>query len=348
MRGIRWILVAIALVCPALARASAAQQLLLVPLAAPAVEAAVAAEVGAHLESEARVLLPLVEPGATRCPTVERSCLVAAGVAAGADVVLHASLRPVGENLVLLLVRVGVEDESIARLSEPLPRGEALRHAVRERLVRLLAPARWVGELLVEATPGSEIWLDGERRGIAPEATHFRDLAPGQHLLRVARTGLGEARAYVEIHFDRQTQVRVEPRSDELAVVGTAELPAAPEPAPGDGQGVWQPLRWSLLGAGGAAIALAAWPALDARSIRSEREALRAGSGAFPAGAAREQRLLQERYERRQIATSALLGSGVLLVAGGAALFWLAPSGSDEGGVSVRAGPDGFSMAGRF
>ncbi len=352
MPGIRWILAALALACPLFASAASTRLLLLPTLALDPPEALVAAQVDRHLAEAAAALgFTRVPPPDRTCTQPEHGCLVALAVAADAERVVHAELRRVGGSLALLLVGAGVGEDSLVRSSDPLPQRDALAGPLRERLLRVVAPERWVGELHIDATPGSEIWLDGERRGVTPLAAPLGGIAPGEHLLRVARAGVGEARASVEIRFGQQTRVRIEPRSDQLAVLGFVPEGTASVAAGGRERVGWlhDPLlRWTLLGAGGGALAGSAWPALDARAIAKERDELRSAGGAFPAAVQARQRDLLGRYERRRLAAVVLLGTGAVLALGAGALFLGGPGAGHADEVQVHAGPGGLGFAGRF
>lgn len=344
---------ALALCCPLLAAADV-ERLLLVPLEAEGVEPALAARVEAALAEELD-RLPTIVPlshAPRGCRPAAHDCMAAAIRRTGAASGLYAALRPAGESVLLVLVRTWPEESEPVRSSEPLPADEDLNQVVRERLVRILAPARWVGALEVEAQPGSEIWLDGELRGVAPLAGPLEGLAPGQHLLRVSRNGQGEARAFVEVRFERTTRVRVEPRSDQVLVLEEAGGGEAPRlHAAAAAEENWldhRTLRWGLLGAGGLVLASSAVPALQAAAIRDEREALRGEGGAFPLAARDRERRLRERHDRRRTAAIALAGTGTALLAGAALLFWLDGEPSGSTGIGVGVGAEGLVLTGSY
>jgi hypothetical protein len=199
------------------------------------------------------------------CGAGDGACLATRARAAGARGVLHASVRPVGGTPSLTLTLVDAGDGSTARAVEPLRPGVPVEPAVREAVFRLLAPERVVGALEVVATDGSEIWIDGVRRGVAPLPA-IEDLAPGQHLLRVVRPGGGEARGTVEVRFEARTRVRVEPRSDELVLL-------AHERAPGEAGGPGERRAGSGDTGSPGAVELAAAGAVSGDAIAIERPA---------------------------------------------------------------------------
>ncbi len=244
MRSAVWLVVAIACLLPS--ASSAAPRSLALSLGVEGIEAE-RAEPIARVIDEAVAELPgwILGERDHGCSAATEACLLAAARAADVDRVLHTTLRPIGEGLSLVLVLVGREPPTRDRYVESIPSGHP--EAARAILFRLLAPERHVGSLAVEAARGSEIWLDGNSHGVAPLAGPIPDLRPGSYVLRVVRPGGAEARSYVEIKFGALTRVRVEPRSDEVSLIGyaasspadgvaSAGNPAAmASPAPADG-----------------------------------------------------------------------------------------------------------------
>ena len=352
MHASRWVLMALALCCPAWAIAEV-ERLLVSPLEAEGIEPTLAARVEAALAEELgrlQAIVPIAHV-AGGCTPSASGCMERAIRATGAASGLRAVLRPAGESTLLVLVRTRPDGEEPERSAEPLPTDADLQRAVRERLVRLLEPASWIGALQVEAHPGSEIWLDGELQGTAPLPGPLEGLAPGQHLLRVGRNGQGEARAYVDVRFEQTTRVRVEPRSDEVLFVEEASGRAVPLRSPADegADGLdLRIVRWGLVGAGGVALATSLLPAAQAASLHDEREGLRGAGGAFPVGARDRERTLRERHGRRKTAALVLAGTGTALLAGAALLFWLDDEPSDTQGLDVGVGAEGLALTGRF
>jgi hypothetical protein len=267
---------------------------------------------------------------ADRCGAGDEPCLAALARSVGAGAVLYVSLRPVGGTPSLCLTRIdAAPGRPAARAVEALRPGVPVEPPVREAVFRLLAPDRVAGFLEVEATEGSEIRVDGRRQGVAPLPA-IGGLAPGQHLLRVVRPGGGEARGTVEVRFEGRTRVRIEPRSDDVVMVGHEEPPPVAEPlpaaaleVPAEPFPVWTVAGWSAVGAGGALAAGALIPVLAAARARDEARALRDPAGRLPASRVDEDRRLAEEAAGHDRTATALLAVGASLVASGVTVLLL-------------------------
>lgn len=360
MAGVRWFLVWLVLLL--LPGQAAAMRLLVLPLQHRGPEAERARSVEKVLLEAVASLdgIVRIEPAAPiACAAHDVDCLAGIARAAGADRVLSSSLRPVGPTQALLLLSVPADGSAADRVSETLAPGSDAEALVRERVVGLLAPDSLAGGLDVEASEGSRIFVDGELRGTAPLPAPIGGLRPGQHQLRVERAGAGEARSYVEIRFARVTRVRIEPRSDQVALVGfdpqlRREEPAPPvqvrepELAPSPGLLRSPALRWGLLAAGALAVGGGVLPVVDGQSLREERDSLRDGEGRFaPADRSREA-ALRASYEKRQTASTVLFATGGVLLAGAGALFVLELVDGPGAGAAVVATPGGVGLASEF
>lgn len=362
MERIRWILVAFVLL---LSGNAVASRLLVLPLLAEGVEAERAARIQAAIveaTSTLHTVQRMAPRGPTFCPPTDLVCIGTAGRDAGADRVLHATVRPLGDSLSLLLLVVEArENGELGRSAEPIQPSQPVERVVRERVVGLLEPSRHVGSLWVEAPDGSTIFVDGEPRGSAPLAEPIGGLAPGQHMLRVVRGGAAEARAYVEIRFASVTRVRIEPRSDQVALEGFDEVEEHGEAGADTGSAAFSDAgrthgllgapewKWVLLGSSGLAL-VAGWAvSSEGEELSRERASLRGANGGFaPVDLGREASLRRS-YERRQGWSTTLYVTGGLLAAGAGTLFVLdaLPQGGNTT-VELAATPRGLGLMGRF
>ncbi|AKU89777.1 hypothetical protein AKJ08_0164 [Vulgatibacter incomptus] len=348
---------------------AAEPRILALPIDADGVPARQVAEVQAELDRAlaelhgwSRIGLPAPPP----CERSDEACLAEAGRAARADRIFAPSLRSLGGALVLAAVSVDPESGSAQRLTQAIAGSPA--GAARELVVRAITPERWTGRLEVDAARGSEIWIDGVLHGSSPLEGAITGLVPGPHVLRVVRPGGGEARSYVEVRFGAATRVRVEPRSDDVTLVGVEPAPVAatalsegPAAVAVDRDGGlprgWTIAKWALLGGGAAVAAAGTIPAAAAGASLRERDALRDGSGSFPADARARQEELGRRYEaRRSAATGLFVAGGAMLVGAGVLFAWeaLLPGGErDErrdraASVALTVSADGAGVVGRF
>lgn len=155
---------------------------------------------------------------------------------------------------------------------------------ISEREQRLLE--RGVQQLTVMSEPkGATLSIDGEPVGVTPWTG---EIAPGEHLLLVRRSGFADSERRVQLAADRSQDVVVrlvpgQALTETVEPVPPAAPPAPPEPPPRheaappqSGLGVWP---WVALGAGAATLGAAATFELlrgssedDARDAHSQVE----------------------------------------------------------------------------
>ncbi|HEX4385390.1 MAG TPA: hypothetical protein VH083_20665 [Myxococcales bacterium] len=140
------------------------------------------------------------------------ACATAAASRAGARQVILGTASQLGDSFMidvkLLDAKTGQE---LRRAMHPSNSRDALIETLRDSAVELLAPARFVGGLMVEVpdAPGAAVFVDGKRVGTAPLGQSIDDLLPGQHTLRVVDKGR-ERSIFVEVHYGRTGKARVE------------------------------------------------------------------------------------------------------------------------------------------
>jgi len=193
----------------------------------------------------------------------------------------------------------------------------ALRNTVREVLVRLLLPERWVGALdLRISEQGARVYLDGKLLATSPLDKPLTGLVPGKHILRITKEGYDEFSRFVEVRYGQTARLDIDLKN--AMVVGLLyerEKPKPPPPPPpanppprarkappAPGSRALPAVGWSLLG-GGAAVA-------------------GAGAGLAFAGG-------------KKTAGMVMIAAGATLVVGGVLALLLAP-GSDTTGENGR------------
>lgn len=319
------------LLCPASGPAAPGRRLAVIRSAEAGEATALDGEVGRTLGAVLSELVVEV-PVEDRCRPADGGCLAGLARANDAEATLHVSLRPVGGTPSLCLLRADATGGPASRIVEPLRPGVPVAPTIREAVFRLLAPDRATGALEVQATEGSEIWIDGTRRGAAP-LPPITGLSPGQHLLRVVRPGGGEARGTVEVRFETLTKVRIEPRSDELHLVAHDDAPPTrpdPSPVPPDAIEVpierfptWTFAGWTAVAAGGTLVLGAVLPALAAERARDDARRLRDHAGVLPRDRADDDRRLAAEVRGHERTAAILASIGASLFFGGATLLVL-------------------------
>lgn len=349
---------ALAILMLLVAGSARAEKLLVLPVVAEGADAGRAAQIQAGLDAavaDVRGALEVVPPaGPTFCGSLDDACIASAGKAAGASRVLHTAARPVGETLSALLVLVPVGAGATRKEAVTIGAGVDAGPLVRAAAVQLVAPARYTGSLVVEASDGSALFVDGAKLGVTPLAAPIEGLPPGQRSLRVVRPGGAEARALVEIRYATLTRVRVEPRSDLLEVLafdaGVAPGEAVPSAAlaPAEEEGV-RPARIGqgvLAGVGLVAIGAGVLFALEASDAEAGLEGLQDGSGNYPVGSAAERTRLLDELDANGTRATASFAAGGALLAGAALWFWLDEAPPAK--AALAPSPRGIGFAGSF
>jgi hypothetical protein len=215
----------------------------------------------------------------------ETACLCAIGRALGVELLVTGLLGELGDDYTfdLKLVAIGPCSEQ-GRINEALSgREDLLIPAIRQALVKLVAPDRHVGSLSVELpVEGAEIRVDGKLMGRSPLAQPIAGLRPGVHRLVIARQGYSDFQEDVPVRFEQVTRVKVDLGSSALTGLtyereAPAEARAVVQAPPPPGRSRLWEAGWSLTGVG---LALAAGSGLvtwRAAVCRSEVEAAARG-----------------------------------------------------------------------
>jgi hypothetical protein len=211
--------------------------------------------------------------------------------ALGLDWIVTGTMTGIGEHLAVDLRLVnGREGSELRRIAAELAVEAELRAGqMTELAVRLLAPEKWKGSLLVETSvSGASIFLDEQQLGVTPLAAPLENLAPGKHILRVVKEGYADFSHFVNIKFNQLAQVKVNLENSLVEGLLYQDDTARPAPAPAAEAlhtVVVQPSRlpaWLALGA--ALAAGAAGTALWLKDYRAPAAVLMAAAGVAAAG----------------------------------------------------------------
>ena len=142
------------------------------------------------------------------------ACAALAASRAGARELIIGTASQLGDaymiDLKLLDARSAVE---LRRTTKPVSGSpDALIDTLREAVVQLLAPARFVGAMHIDVpgVAGAALFVDGKQVGTTPLATPIEGLAPGPHTVRVVAGKAGETSAFVDVRFGQVTNARIE------------------------------------------------------------------------------------------------------------------------------------------
>ena len=204
-----------------------------------------------------------VTAGEREC-TGEEKCLAAIGKRLGVDLVVTGTVGSLGDNYVLNIKAVDVASGKSQQIqSDPL-RGspDELIEGVRVAAYRLLAPDQLHGAVQIQSDlVGAAVALDGKDLGKTPLANQgvVAKLPLGKHKLRVEAKGYDAFDKDVEVHFQKVSPVlvRLLPSNE---VIGTGKVVLVER----------DPIysrTWFLIGAGVAAVALAAWIGYEAGKV---------------------------------------------------------------------------------
>jgi hypothetical protein len=138
----------------------------------------------------------------------ELPCLAAVGKTLGVERVVAGDAGGLGSGFVVYLRVVDVGSGREVASASAVLRGDdrGLFASARAAAFRLLAPDRYQGRLAVNAdVPGAQLFVDGQRvaRLPAPPVS----LPVGQHAVRVTHEAYRDFLHFVDVQFDRTTEV---------------------------------------------------------------------------------------------------------------------------------------------
>lgn len=176
------------------------------------IEAALVAELGklgVQVAAPAEVATAIKaarQPGLRACDG-DDGCLADLGALVGAGRVVAGEIGGLGDVQVVYLELVDVPTRKEVRRSQA-PLG-ASRTELRAAVVQLLEPARYLGNLRVDAAiPGAAVFVDGRRVGVTPLAPV--PLAVGPHALRVTHPDARDYVRFVDVSFEETAAITAE------------------------------------------------------------------------------------------------------------------------------------------
>lgn len=244
------------------------------------------------------------------------ACAALAASRAGARQLIIGTASQLGDAFMIDLKLIDARSaQEIRRSTHPVSGSQdALIDTLREAVVQLLAPARFVGAVRIDVpgVPGALLFVDGNPVGSAPLAKPIDGLAPGPHTVRVVAEGKAQASAFVDVRFGQTTDARIDLRPLD-AVVPAAALPDGGQRKP------WmRPAALTGLGLGAASLVAAI--AFHAKAYATagdlnQREAL---NQLQPGDAAAYRDVDRDTH----LARGFYITSAILTVAGGALFYW--------------------------
>jgi hypothetical protein len=247
------------------------------------------------------------------------SCAALAASRAGARQLIMGTASQLGDAFMIDLKLVDARSaQEIRRATYPVSGSQdALIDTLREAVVQLLAPSRFVGAMKIDVPgyPGAELSLDGKPLGQTPLAKPIEGLAPGPHTVRVVAAGAQEASAFVDVRFGQTTQARIDLQPLK-GVVPVAALPlAAPEPA----RPKWvRPTALGALGLGAASAVVAVVFHAKAYATAGDLNRREAINQLQPSDAAAYREVDRDTH----LARGFYITSAILTVAGAGLFYW--------------------------
>ena len=158
------------------------------------------------------------------------TCAALAAGRAGARQLIMGTASQLGDAFMIDLKLIDARSgQELRRATHPVSGSQdALIDVLREAVVQLLAPARFVGAIQIEVPgiSGALLYVDGKPAGSTPLARPIEGLTPGPHTVRVVASGSArEASAFVDVRFGATTEARIE-LQPLPATVPLAALPA--------------------------------------------------------------------------------------------------------------------------
>lgn len=178
-----------------------------------ALRASIESVSGRRLESPAstRELIESARGLGVDCRPSDLDCLLKLAVLVGIDTLIVPSVSLGKDAFALDLVLIDAGAKSVARSvrHQISPRSETFGKDVEGAAVELLAPERYVGQLLVNANVnGAEVKVDDQVIGHTPLAASFGTTV-GQHLVVVSKGGTSPYASLVEVRYGDTTTVDV-------------------------------------------------------------------------------------------------------------------------------------------
>lgn len=178
-----------------------------------ALRASIESVSGRRLESPAstRELIESARGLGVDCRASDLDCLLKLAVLVGIDTLIVPSVSLGKDAFALDLVLIDAGAKSVARSvrHQISPRSETFGKDVEGAAVELLAPERYVGQLLVNANVnGAEVKVDDQVIGHTPLAASFGTTV-GQHLVVVSKGGTSPYASLVEVRYGDTTTVDV-------------------------------------------------------------------------------------------------------------------------------------------
>jgi hypothetical protein len=193
---------------------------------------------------------------------VKISCAALAASRAGARQLILGTASQLGDAFMIDLKLVDARSaQELGRATYPVSGSQdALIDTLREAVVQLLAPARFVGAMKIDVPgyPGAQLFLDGKPLGDTPLQKPVEGLTPGPHTVRVVAQGRAqEASAFVDVRFGQTTEARI----DLKPIIPSFPVPVAALPGAGPvpaAHAKWvRPAALTGLGLGAAALVVA-------------------------------------------------------------------------------------------
>ena len=249
------------------------------------------------------------------------TCAALAAGRAGAKQLIMGTASQLGDAFMIDLKLIDARTaQELGRATHPVSGSQdALIDVLREAVVQLLAPARFVGAIQIEVpgVPGALLFVDGKPAGSTPLAKPIEGLTPGPHTVRVVAEGRAqEASAFVDVRFGVTTEARIELQPLE-ATVPAAALPSS-RGAPDHRRPWMRPVALTALGLGAASAVVAI--AFHARAyatagVLNRRESL---NQLQPGDAAAYRDVESDTH----LARGFYITSAILSVAGAGLFYW--------------------------
>jgi hypothetical protein len=248
------------------------------------------------------------------------SCAALAASKAGARQLIMGTASQLGDAFMIDLKLVDARSgQELRRATYPVSGSQdVLIDTLREAVVQLLAPSRFVGAIKIDVPgyPGAQIFLDGKLVGETPLAKPIEGLTPGPHTVRVVAAGRAqEASAFVDVRFGQTTQVRI----DLQPFKGAVPVAALPVDATAQVMPKWvRPTAISALGLGAASAVVAVVFHAKAYATAGDLNRREALNQLQPSDAAAYREVDRDTH----LARGFYITSAILTVAGAGLFYW--------------------------